>query len=194
MDDANLSKLSVKQFTISPPFQKTITDYSLTVPSSVDSIEIEATTNDTSASYFLKFKEKDGSKCSVKEGINKIIIEVSSEDGTIKLYNINCIRLSASEAFLSSLSIAGVTVEPNFLKDVFEYNSTVPYSITNALVNVEVNDPKCEIKLVYSGKEQIKTNGVNLMIEFNYGRTFFAILVKSPDGSKTQVYIFCKSF
>ena len=188
MDDANLAKLSVKQFTINPTFQKTITDYNLTVPSSIDSIEIEATTSDTSASYFLKYKEKDGNKCSIKEGSNKIIIEVSSEDGTIKLYNIICLRLSASDAFLSWLSIAGVQVEPSFVKDIFEYNSVVPYFIINALVNVEVNDPKCEIKLVYSGKEQLKSNGVNLSIDFNYGRTVFEILVKSPDGTKTQVY------
>lgn len=190
MDDANLSKLSVKQFIINPAFQKIVTDYSLTVPSSVDSVEIEATTSDTSASYFIKYKEKDRNKCNIKEGLNKIIIEVSSEDGTIKLYTLNCQRLSASDAFLSSLSIPLVTVEQAFGKDLFEYDGIAPYSVTSVVVNADVNDPKCEIKLVCNGKEQIKLNGANLTVELNYGRTNFEIQVKSPDGTKIQVHLF----
>jgi hypothetical protein len=187
MDDANLSKLSVKSFPIDPPFEKTTTEYSLTVPSKIGTIEIEATTSDSSASFLIKFKEKDGNKCSINEGLNKITIEVSSEDGTTKLYNLNCHRLSASDASLSSLAVSNLVIQPAFNKDIFDYFTVLPYNQQTAVVDAQVNDPNCEIKLIYNGKELLKSNTESMAVDFNYGMTFFEIHVKSPDGTKTKV-------
>ena len=95
MDDANLSKLSVNQTGLRPEFHKNNLDYNLTVPFSVDLLKVTAVPNDKGASCSIKSNTGFGDEVKLVEGENKIQIECTSEDGTVKKYSINCKRLSA---------------------------------------------------------------------------------------------------
>ena len=78
-----LKSLSVEGYEISPEFKSDVNQYSVTVPSTVESIKINATKADGYASL-----EGSGEK-SVEEGLNTFEIVVTSETGVSNIYVIN---------------------------------------------------------------------------------------------------------
>ena len=190
MDDANLNKLTLKEVRFTPDFNKNITEYHAIVPSDIDRVEIEATTSDRGASYVVKFNEKDGQKCILKDGQNKIIIEVSSEDGTLKHYTIYCVKLSASDAILKSLRITNLLIiSPEFKSDIYEYQATVAFDLCHVKIDTEVDDPKCEVSLEFNGSVTLKSAETSFNVELNHGNSQLNIIVKSPNKQKSQVEI-----
>ena len=51
MDDCDLEKLSAAPAKLSPKFNRNITEYEATVPSSVGKVKIDCLTSDSGASY-----------------------------------------------------------------------------------------------------------------------------------------------
>ena len=51
MDDCDLEKLSAAPAKLSPKFNRNVTDYEATVPSSVEKVKIDCFTSDSGASY-----------------------------------------------------------------------------------------------------------------------------------------------
>lgn len=59
----------------------------------------------------------------LRDGLNKVEIEVVAEDGTIKKYYVDIIKLSARIAELSELALEGeFPLYPTFKNKTFEYN------------------------------------------------------------------------
>lgn len=191
MDDANLSALKIKPpLEYMPPFHKDIIEYSLIVSSEINDIILEIKTSDSGASYLIRHELKDDDRLKLKDGLNTIKIEVSSEDGTIKIYTLNVKKLSASDAFLKSLTISNnLSLNPSFNSEIFDYNiENLASDICNLKLNAEVEDQKCEIKLVCNDNELIKTKETQLNVDLNYGNTKIELHVTSPDKTKIQKY------
>ena len=132
-NNADLSALSVTGRTITPTFNKDTLSYSLTVPSDVDSIEINATRADDRATM-----TGDGVK-TITTGLNPFIINVVAEDTTTtKSYTVNVTKLDG-DADLKSLSLSNVTYTPAFNKDTLSYTATVPYTTSSTTVSAERN-------------------------------------------------------
>ena len=81
--DATLSSLSVEGYELSPAFSKDTLEYSVTVPSTVDKINISAKKNESHASV-----EGTG-EFEVSEGSNVFPVTVTAENGSKKTYTIN---------------------------------------------------------------------------------------------------------
>lgn len=81
----NLKELSITDYKISPEFDKSKTEYTLTVPNEVNKITINATKEHDKASI-----SGDGEK-ELKEGENKFEIVVTAENGSKKTYKITVI-------------------------------------------------------------------------------------------------------
>lgn len=81
----NLSDLKVKDYTLSPSFNKDTLNYTISVPSNIEEITIEAEKEDSKAKI-----NGDGTH-KVSEGDNKFTIVVTSEKGTTKEYVINVV-------------------------------------------------------------------------------------------------------
>ncbi len=81
--DNYLKSLSVVGYDITPSFNKDTTSYSLEVPNDIRSIEVKATVND------VKAKLSGTGLKELTEGINKINITVTAENGNVKTYTIN---------------------------------------------------------------------------------------------------------
>ena len=81
--DNNLASLGVEGFTISPEFNKSTLEYSVTVKPDTTSVNIVAKTRDSKA------KMSGTGKMDVVEGTNQAKIVVTAENGTSKTYVIN---------------------------------------------------------------------------------------------------------
>ena len=82
-NDNTLKSLSIDSYELSPKFDKNTTEYNVEVPSGVEKISIDAEKNDTKA------KVTGIGDINVKEGLNKIEVMVTAENGDTKTYIIN---------------------------------------------------------------------------------------------------------
>lgn len=81
----NLKSISVGEYELSPEFNKDTLEYTVKVPSTVDTVEISATKEDSTASV-----DGIGSK-EVVEGSNPFDIVVTAQNGSTKTYKLNVI-------------------------------------------------------------------------------------------------------
>jgi hypothetical protein len=181
MDNANLSKLIIQSskvaYDLKPVFNENSTSYQLSVPSSVDHVEVIATTCDKCASYIIRHpKISNNNTCSLSDGLNKIVVEVASEDGTIKKYEIECIKLSQRDAFLKSISLNNANLIPSFDRNCLSYQASVGFECSKIHIEVEKEDPNMNLSVA---------NQTDLSL--NYGYTQFNVCCRSPDGSNSQV-------
>ena len=84
--DNNLSKLGVEGYSITPSFNKNTTTYSLEVENEVTKINVTGSKNDSKAST------KGLGEHTLEEGINKIEVKVTAQNGHSKTYVINVTR------------------------------------------------------------------------------------------------------
>lgn len=83
--DNNLKSLAIDGYSLTPEFNKDTLEYSVTVPSTVDKVNINAVKNDNRATV-----EGAGEK-EVVEGSNPFEIVVTAQNGASKTYKINVI-------------------------------------------------------------------------------------------------------
>ena len=82
-NDATLKSLGIDNANISPEFKSDILEYNVEVESGVEKLKINATPNNNKATV------SGAGEVTVKEGLNKISISVTAEDGSRKTYTIN---------------------------------------------------------------------------------------------------------
>ncbi|XP_078503186.1 uncharacterized protein LOC144761836 isoform X1 [Lissotriton helveticus] len=124
----------------------------------------------------------DGSKVvKLKDGVNTVSIEVTAEDGTIKIYVIEVTKLAANAAFLQGLTLTeDIQLVPSFASSVYEYTCSAPYYCSTLHIQPLVPDSK--MKLTMNGIEAIGP------ISLSIGDTVIEVEVSSADGKKSQVY------
>ncbi len=192
MDDAYLSKLNVDQPGLKPEFTKETLNYSIQVASKIQMLNIQATASDKGASFSIKNLANNsfGEECKLNDGDNKIQIECTSEDGTIKKYFIDCFKLLASSAQLNSLELnQEFTLKPRFEPNTFEYETNAKYACKEVHLKANVIDPECTIEIMCNNKaltyNQQNNNNICLL---NYGFSEIQIKLTSPDKATILVY------
>lgn len=187
MDDAYLAKLTVNQPGLKPDFKKEIYNYEIHVASNVSVLNVAAETSDRGASFSIKSSSGYGEECKLSDGENKIQIECTSEDGTIKKYFISCFKLASSFAQLNSLEIKDLILKPKFDSNLFDYETRVKFAQKEIEIKASVIDPNCVIEINCNGKPVAKINEVYLCT-LNYGLSEIITKLTSPDKTKEQVY------
>ena len=81
--DNNLKSLSVEGYEISPAFDKNTLEYTVSVPDTVEKINVKAVANDAKA------RIKGTGTINISEGANKIEVIVTAENGSVKTYTLN---------------------------------------------------------------------------------------------------------
>ncbi|XP_027133086.1 uncharacterized protein LOC104930903 [Larimichthys crocea] len=180
MDNCDLEKLCVSAGKLHPEFTPEVTDYSMTVESSVNKVTLDLTTSDCGASCSVL--SGDGSRSiKLKDGLNRVEIEVIAEDGTTKKYCVEISRLSAKVAELTDLVLGeDIPLHPAFCTKIYEYNSVVPFHCSAVTLLPTVPDKN--IKVTVNGEDSSKP------VPLNFGDTVVEILVCSADGSNSQTY------
>lgn len=168
-DDKALKSLSIEGVEIDPAFDPEITDYSVTFQDA-DKLDIKAEPSSDKATVEITGNEE------LKDGDNVIKITVTAEDGTTRLYSITATKQSANAATLSTLKVAGYTLNPTFSPDVKEYKLTILDSNVNKIdIIAKTNLENAKVEVL--GNTDLKD-----------GENIIQIKVTSPDESTTETY------
>lgn len=173
-NNAYLSKLQVNQEGLTPNFNKTKTNYSITVGENVSSLKVTATPEVSTSKVSITGNND------LKNGDNKIYITVTAQDGTKKVYTITVTKTAdavKSNSYLESLIVENATLSPEFSKEIFEYDcGTVGASVENLKI------------LTFGENENVKVEitGNDKLVE---GENTITVKVTSEDGTTTKEYI-----
>ncbi|MBE6639257.1 MAG: hypothetical protein E7616_07395 [Ruminococcaceae bacterium] len=177
-NNTNLLKLVIEGYELTPLFHYTITNYNLTVPASVTSLEIDAVAAGDGASFDITGNEFDSAG-------GKVIITVTAMDGTTKNYTINVKKEGApvdpvdppapGAAKLNSLILKNATLSPAFSSSVTSYTATVPGNVT--VLDLEAFGE--------NGSEVIIKGATNLKV----GQNRVSIIVKAEGKTDSQYEI-----
>ncbi|XP_078590119.1 uncharacterized protein LOC144870215 isoform X2 [Branchiostoma floridae x Branchiostoma japonicum] len=180
MDDCTLEKLGVSPGALTPKFHRDTLEYNVTVASNVEKVKFDVLTSDSGASY--QIKNSGGEKTiPLKEGdVTNVQIEVTAEDGTVKIYAVNVKRLSASDATLTTLQLSAGALEPEFAPGTYTYSTTLPCHVSSLTITAKAPDPKAGVKVCGQAPDT--------PVQLNVGETQVDVEVTSPDGSRQQVY------
>lgn len=173
-NNANLSVLQVNQEGLTPNFNKTKTNYAITVGQNVDSLKVTATPEASTSKVSVT------GNTNLKNGDNKVYVTVTAQDGTRKVYTITVTKTAGavkSNSYLQNLIVENATLSPEFSKEVFEYDcGTVGASIENLKI------------LAFGENENVKVEitGNDKLVE---GENNITVKVISEDGTTTKEYV-----
>lgn len=145
-------------------FNKFKTDYEINVSYSQNTIEIDATANDSNATVTGDIGIKN-----LNIGINNFTINVKAQNGDIKTYTIKVTRDGNSDNSLKSLSIFGIT--PTWNESSKQYELTVGN-------DKSVLSPSDIVATIPDGAIINKGTGMNLSV----GNNIYTISVTSGTG------------
>ena len=166
----NLKSLTVTPTGLSPAFSSGTTEYTMTVGSDIDEIDVKAVAEDEKASVNIT------GNTNLKIGTNKITITITSSDKTTKTYHISVTKEAKKQLQLSELLVEGLPLEPEFDSNVYEYTLTLDRSDVSE-VNITATPSKESAEVEIVGNTNLQP-----------GENVVTILVKSANGEEVTTY------
>ena len=137
---------------ISPDFQKEIKQYYFVADNSINNLEVTAIPENSKSKVTIK------GNTNLKQGLNTIIIQVTSEDKTkTSTYKINVTKTANKElanANLENLAIRDIMLYPSFDSNITHYEIEVPNEIENLDILAIPEDIKSKVTI--TGKDNLK--------------------------------------
>jgi len=127
----DLKSLTSTNGTISPAFNKTIKDYTLTVPYEVENATINAIAEEENAKVTIT------GNTNLAMGTNNVTITVMAENGDINIYNLVITRQPSSNNFLSSLEVLDINGQ-NYITVFNKTTLTYKFSVAKDINQVEI--------------------------------------------------------
>ena len=188
-----LSNITLSNGILSPKFNSNTNVYNVEVENDVDVLTVGATLTDNKSSFVNSYGPRN---VHLNEGENNVYLKVKSEAGSVRVYRLIITRKKAnnvepeptptptpdptpaptpevSKALLSSLKLSEGKID--FESNVFDYNVTVGYDVTNVVATVELENDTDTVDI--KGGESLEV-----------GANELTITVTSSDGSVSNVY------
>ncbi len=165
-DNNNLKHLLIEEATLNPEFHKDTLNYTAYVPNEITTGVFHIETEEEHAKYQIIGNTE------FQMGDNEVKIEVTSESGKKKTYNVIVHRqedFSGSD-YLTDLSVQGGTLSPAFSKEQQYYEVKVPNTQDEITVTATPEDEHATV----TGAETYKLNP---------GRNLIKVTVTSTDGN-----------
>lgn len=172
-ENAYLQVLRLNKEGMVPSFEKDIYEYYLTVPDSVKEIEVVAISENPNANVDITGNTK------LKEGLNTIKIQITSENGKVKRdYKIQVTKTKNLELANTNLEI--LAVENALLNPPFDANETMyKIEVSNNTKNLNIfavpENENAKVKI--SGGENLKE-----------GSNIVTVIVTAANGFSTKKY------
>ncbi len=183
---ARLRSLEVSGLTLTPEFSSTTYDYEAEVPESTTQTSITAIPIDPDAEVAITV---DGVSAGADGTVDilpdsrTVTVEVTAEDGmTTQTYTVGLLQPSA-DASLSSLSLSGITLDPDFSAKATSYTASVESTVTSTTVTAETTDEDATAAIMINDQEDADGT-VDLVAGYND----ITVVVTAQDGTTTQSY------
>ena len=167
-NNSKLKNLRLNHEGMTPVFLPDITEYYF-LTENLSHLDVTAIPENTNANVTIS------GNTNFKEGLNTIVIEVTSPDKTSKTqYTISVTKtkdLEKANANLETLAIENVTIEPEFANDIYQYNAIVSNTIEN--LNILAIPERQNAKVEVTGGENLQygDNVVNIQVMAENGYT-----------------------
>lgn len=176
----NLKSLVVTPTGLSPVFAAGTTEYTMTVGSNIDEIDVNAVAEDANASV------KVTGNTDLKIGTNKITITVTAGEET-KTYNITVTKEDKKQLQLSELLVEGLPLQPEFDSNIYEYTLTLDRSdVSEINITATPSKESAEVEIVGNTDLQVGENVVTILVKSANGEdiTTYQITVTIPEAQE----------
>src|SRR5574344_67393 len=165
-----LANLSISSGSLTPEFSAT--NYTYTASTNESSINVSATLQDTSANFQTDFGPRT---VNLNYGTNEVYIKTTTSLGSSAVYLIKINRTDSrsSDNNLSSLSVDGVSLTPNFSSNIVSYSANVSEETAEVTVNAELNNASSSFVNNFGPRK----------VSLNKGNNRIFIKVKSESGN-----------
>lgn len=173
-----LDTLTVSQGELSPSFSPTIYDYEVVVKDTIAKFTISATCLENCSIGGTSKSTYEKSENIARGQNDPIEIVVAAENGDTKVYTISVYRgeLLENRADLESISLEGITIDPEFNPTTYNYYVRLPYDKDALVINYVPFDKNATITIEGNenfeiGKEKlvtIKLKSVDEKLEHTY--------------------------
>ena len=167
-NNSRLKNLRLNHEGMTPVFSPDVTEYYF-LTEDLSQLEVTAIPENTNANVTIS------GNTNFKEGLNTIVIEVTSPDKTSKTqYTISVTKtkdLEKANANLETLAIENVTIEPEFANDIYQYHAIVSNTTENLNILAIPEGQNAKVEVV--GGENLKygDNAVNIQVMAENGYT-----------------------
>ncbi len=164
----------------STPFNQTFNPntnfYSVSVDDSVEELYVNAELTADSSSFLEGFGPR---RVTLKDGVNAVYVKVKSESGSVRIYTIEVRKGDTSintenNVFLEDLKIDmdddTIVLKPEFQKEIYQYNVTIPYDVTLLLIKPTPEDKDDEVIIEGNEDYQVGDNVVTITVTDDKGQ------------------------
>lgn len=166
--DSKLKALSIEGVALDKAFSADELSYHADVAYDVSSLKVHAETNHEGASYIIQNADQ------LTVGENTISIVVTPEDKSEpSIYQIHVVRGEkplSDNAYLKSLSINEVHLEPAFNKETKDYQAVVPYVTETITINAAAEDTAAKVSGIGQHDLKVGENTFTLTVTAENGR------------------------
>ncbi len=155
-DNALLNNISFSEGYLTEEFDSNKFEYDLMLEPDITNITVTPITQNIKSTVSGDINEITLNK-------EQLIINVTSEVGTLKTYTINIKRnIIKSDAYLSRLALDYGYID--FNKDIFEYNVLVPYNVETINVLFTTNHEQSTVEITKEDKLIVGNNLITLKV------------------------------
>ncbi len=177
-----LSSLNVSGGTLSPAFDSSVTNYSVSVPFEVSSLQISATSADSSSTVSVYSPQLAPGE------VTAASVTVTAQSGASRVYTISVSRDQdpnyepSSDGSLSEITVSPGILSPRFSADIKNYIVYLPFEVESVDISAVATDEKAE---------GVSTEGGdNLQV----GDNTATVTCIAEDGSETEYSILLRRF
>ena len=167
-NNSKLKSLRLNHEGMTPVFSPDITEYYF-LTENLSGLEVTAIPENTNAIVTIS------GNSNFKEGLNMIVIEVTSPDKTSKTqYTISVTKtkdLEKANANLETLAIENIMINPEFVNDIYQYNATVSNTVENVNILAISERQNAKVEVVGGKNLQYGNNVVNIQVIAENGYT-----------------------
>jgi hypothetical protein len=185
----NLSALSVSPGTLAPSFNASTTGYSVDVGSSVSSVTITPTLQDTAATMTVNGQGTPSGQARTialnGPGTNTVIsIVVIAPNGSQKTYSVSVSRAAlGGNNNLSALTVSPGSLAPAFAQNTLNYTVNVASDVTSVNVSASKADPNAVMSGSVTAGTGVATGQAIIPLNGAGTSTSVSITVTAPNGS-----------
>lgn len=156
-NDNTLKSLVIEGYELDKTFAKDITNYEITIPTTVKSLKIKYERNDSKAQVMVT------GNSSLKDG-SIVRVVVTAEDKTTKTYEIK-VNYEKVNLNLSSIKVLGQSLNETFKSTQTKYTLTVAYEITTLSIEAKPEDSNAKVEISGNDNLDVGTNTITITVK-----------------------------